>query len=157
MLLSALDKFGAGELERLLHLLEVLIVRYQLVGGGRAGRLEIACARLAQSIYEGRCASASQAAGIVKDVLPSDERFRDNFKTKQEKNTQKARYLLAPLETQVRRAGMGATAAELDPSRISLTLEHFSRRTRAKAGKASKPRTPTSPTITSTARATFVS
>lgn len=124
VLLSALEKFGNRELERLLHLLEVLIVRYQLVGGGRTGRLEIACARLAQRIFEGQCISASQAAGIVKDVLPNDEQFREDFKTKQEKNTQKARYLLASLEIQARRANMGAGAAELDPSRISLTLEH---------------------------------
>ena len=57
--LSALDKFGGRELERLLHLLEVIIVGYQLVGGGRTGRLEIACARLAQSRYEDKCATAS--------------------------------------------------------------------------------------------------
>jgi hypothetical protein len=50
VLLSALGKFRNGELERLLYLLEVLIVRYQLVGGGRTDRLEIACARLAHRI-----------------------------------------------------------------------------------------------------------
>ena len=81
-------------------------------------------ARLAQRIFEGGCATASQAAGIVKDVFPNDDQFRDDFKTKQEKNTQKARYLLASLETQERRAKMGANAAELDPSKIALTLEH---------------------------------
>lgn len=71
------------------------------------------------------CATASQAAGLVRDVLPNDDQFREDFKTKQEKNTQKARYLLASLETQARRAVTGANAAELDPSRTSLTLEHI--------------------------------
>jgi hypothetical protein len=63
---------------------------------------------------------------VIKDVLPNDDQFREDFKTKQEKNNQKARYLLASLETQARRASRGAVAAaELEPSRISLTLEHI--------------------------------
>jgi hypothetical protein len=125
VLLSALDKFRDRELERLLNLLEVLIVRYQLVGGGRTGRLEIACARLAHRIFEEECTTASEAAGVIKDVLPNDDQFREDFKTKQEKNTQKARYLLGSLEIQARRASRDAVAAaELEPSRISLTLEH---------------------------------
>ena len=125
VLLSALDKFRDRELERLLNLLEVLIVRYQLVGGGRTGRLEIACARLAHRIFdEEECTTASEAAGVIKDVLPNDDQFREDFKTKQEKNTQKARYLLGSLVIQARRASRGAVAAaELAPSRISLTLE----------------------------------
>jgi hypothetical protein len=41
VMLSALDKFPDREVERLMRLLEVLIVRYQLIGGGRTGRLEI--------------------------------------------------------------------------------------------------------------------
>jgi hypothetical protein len=46
VLLSALAKWEAREVERLLKLLKVIIVRYQLIGGGRTGRLEISCAGL---------------------------------------------------------------------------------------------------------------
>ncbi|MDP9457655.1 MAG: HNH endonuclease family protein, partial [Actinomycetota bacterium] len=109
--------------ERLLRLLEILIVRYQLVGGGRTGRLEISCARLAHRIFERRCASTTEAAGLLKDILPNDQ-FREDFRTKEEKNSRKARYLLAALERQARAAELGGVAAaELRPSG-TLTLKH---------------------------------
>jgi hypothetical protein len=126
VLLSALDKFSVRELERLLHLLEILIVRYQLVGGRRTGRLETASARLAYQIFKEECTTASQAAALVKDIFPNDDEFREDFRTKQETNNQKARYLLMSLEIQARRrANMGTAAAEFDPSKISLTVEHI--------------------------------
>ncbi|CAN5749313.1 DUF262 domain-containing protein [soil metagenome] len=125
VLLSAVDRFTEKELQRLLRLLEVLIVRYQLIGGGRTGRLEISCARLAHRIYEGVCTNASEAATEIKDIFPDDDQFRESFKTKQERSTQKARYLLACLELQMRRAKMdNAFSEELHPSN-SLTLEHI--------------------------------
>jgi hypothetical protein len=125
VLLSALEKFSEREVERLLHLLEILIVRYQLIGGGRTGRLEISCARLAHRIFEGKCTTATEARGMIKDIFPDDDQFREDFRTKQENNSQKARYLLAMLERQVRLAEMGPVAAtELDPS-SSVTLEHI--------------------------------
>jgi hypothetical protein len=124
VLLSALEKFPQGEVERLLRLLEILIVRYQLVGGGRTGRLEISCARLAHRIFEGGCTNATQAASLLKDILPNDDQFREDFRTKEEKHSRKARYLLAALERQARVAERGGVAAaELEPG-VTLTLEH---------------------------------
>lgn len=124
VMLSALDKFPDREVERLMRLLEVLIVRYQLVGGGRTGRLEISCARLASRIYDGDCNTATEAFGLLKDIFPTDDQFRESFRTKEETNSQKARYLLSSLEIQARRRDMEAvSAAELEPSG-SLTLEH---------------------------------
>lgn len=124
VLLSAVERFQGEGLKRLLWLLEVLIVRYQLIGGGRTGDLEIACARLAHRIFQGKCSSTSEAFTIIKDIFPTDAQFRDNFKTKQERGTQKARYILACLEIQERRARKdSAFAAELEPSN-TLTLEH---------------------------------
>jgi hypothetical protein len=122
ILLSALAKFNQQDIERLLRLLEVLIVRYQLIGGGRTGRLEISCARLANEIYKGRCRSASQAFTLLKEIFPPDKEFKEAFKTKQERNNQKARYILSNLERQERmKANL---SAELEPS-VSLTLEHI--------------------------------
>lgn len=124
VMLSALERFGVREMERLLHLLEVLIVRYQLIGGGRTGRLEISCARLAHRIFEGKCSTATEAASLLKDILPTDDEFRETFKTKQEGNNQKARYLLSRLERQARQSSQAVEfAEELEPSG-SLTLEH---------------------------------
>lgn len=124
VMLSALDKFPDREVERLMRLLEVLIVRYQLIGGGRTGRLEISCARLAAQIYDGDCNTATQAFGVLKDIFPTDDQFLESFRTKEETNSKKVRYLLSSLEIQARRRDMGAvSAAELEPSG-SLTLEH---------------------------------
>lgn len=124
VLLSALERFPPGEVERLLRLLEILIVRYQLVGGGRTGRLEISCARLAHQIFERKCANTTEAAGLLKDILPNDDQFREDFRTKEEKNGRKARYLLSFLERQARAAKRGGVAGpELQPSG-TLTLEH---------------------------------
>jgi hypothetical protein len=122
ILLSALAKFSQHEIERLLRLLEVLIVRYQLIGGGRTGRLEISCARLANEIYKGRCRNGSQAFTLLRDIFPPDREFKETFKTKQERNNQKARYILLHLEHQERKQADRLT--ELEPS-LSLTLEHI--------------------------------
>ena len=124
VLLSSLAKLQSRELDRLLHLLEVLIVRYQLIGGGRTGRLEIACAGLAQQIFTEKVRTATEAARELKDILPNDDEFRDSFKTKQETNNRKAYYILTRLEIQARQATMDVVPArELAPSG-TLTVEH---------------------------------
>ena len=61
VLLAALARWEPEEVQRLLRLLEVVIVRYQLIGGGRTGILEIGCATVAAAIY----------AGTARRVAPS--------------------------------------------------------------------------------------
>ena len=125
VLLSGLAKFSVTELERLLSLLETLIVRYQLIGGGRTGRLEIACASLAHHIFEGKVASATAARQHVKDIYPSDADFREGFKTKQETNSRKLLYLLKRLEAQAMRAAdKKEGGVEVEP-KAGLTVEHI--------------------------------
>ena len=125
ILLSALAKFAHRELERLLHLLEVLIVRYQLIGGNRTGRLEISCAGLAVAIFQEKVQTATQAHEHLKEIIPSDDEFEDAFKTKQEKTNRKAHYILARLEEAERQAsGLFSHSKELSPS-DSLTVEHI--------------------------------
>jgi hypothetical protein len=125
VLLSALAKFSDRELGRLLHFLEVLIVRYQLIGGLRTGRLEISCAALAHDIYRGDVNTGLEALRALKDILPSDNQFETAFREKHERNNKKARYLLQRLESQARKAaGKGMSAVELEPSG-SLTVEHI--------------------------------
>ncbi|HKZ40418.1 MAG TPA: DUF262 domain-containing protein, partial [Candidatus Hodarchaeales archaeon] len=86
ILLSAIEKFPNTQLERLLHLLEIVIVRYQLIGGGRTGKLEISSAKLAEGIFSGKVETANGAKDWLKEVLPSDEDFRLAFLNKQERN-----------------------------------------------------------------------
>lgn len=123
ILLSALEKFNDRELDRLLKLLEVLIVRYQLVGGKRTGRLEISCAALTRKIWVEEVTNATEAAAALRDIMPSDEEFRTVFELKQESNNTKAVYLLRMLEHEAQRTKT-PTGVELTPD-ATLTLEHI--------------------------------
>jgi hypothetical protein len=119
VLLSALVRFSLRELQRLLRLLEVLIVRYQLIGGGRTGRLEIACASLSAAMYQKSIRTATEAFRELRNIFPADNEFREAFKWKQERNNRKARYVLETLESHAQ-GGM----KELAPAK-SLTVEHI--------------------------------
>jgi len=124
VLLAALARFGKREVERLLHLLEVLIVRYQLIGGGRTGRLEISCAALAAAIYSRQVTAATVAFRALRDIYPSDTEFQAAFQIKQETNNRKAHYVLERLEQQARlRAASSRGPLEMEPS-ANLTVEH---------------------------------
>lgn len=123
VMLSALTKMNPGEVERTLRLLEVVIVRYLLVGGGNTGRFETTCAILARRIYAIEIKTATAALAELKDVYPSDDEFRRNFETKQEENHQKGQYFLRALEMEVQRVAAGEMPGELVPG--TLTVEHI--------------------------------
>jgi hypothetical protein len=111
-------------MERLLLLLEMLIVRYQLIGGGRTGLLEIAAARLAEQTYRGAAKPATVAHHAIKDIFPSDKEFRESFAVKQERTSNKVQYLLKALERENRRRRAAEGGAdELEPT--TLTVEHI--------------------------------
>jgi hypothetical protein len=124
IILAALNKFTATEFERLLRLLEVIIVRYQLIGGERTGRLEIQCAKTAKEIFDGDVKTAAQAKESLKDIYVSDADFRQAFQTKEERSSPKAHYLLRKLEIEERRIASSDGARVTDPG-IGLTIEHI--------------------------------
>lgn len=125
ILLSALGKFYQSEIEKLLWYLEVLFVRYQLIGGGRTGRLEIACAKAAQQIWAGTCTSCSGVMAAMKELLPSDSDFKLAFESKQERGSPKARYLLTCLENQAKSQSSGGGVGNELEVVGTLTLEHI--------------------------------
>lgn len=118
VVLAALKRMDPGEFDRLMKLLEVLIVRYQLVGGLRTGRLEIACANLARRIFCGDISTASSAFRDLADIYPSDDDFQTAFTHKQERTNSKAQYILRHLETEERRL---ASKTDAPPD---MTVEH---------------------------------
>jgi Protein of unknown function DUF262/Protein of unknown function (DUF1524) len=123
VILSALKRFSVSETQKLLRLLEVAIVRFLLVGGGNPGRFEPACARLAQSIYDGNIKTASAAFTELKDVYPPDPEFENAFKFKREGTNQKAQYFLRALEKEEQRLAKGKMAGEWEPGAV--TVEHI--------------------------------
>jgi hypothetical protein len=124
IILAGLARFKGRELERLIRLLEVLLVRFQLIGGGRTGRLEISCARLAHLIFQQKVTDASAAFRELSDIYPEDDEFRDAFSKKDETSNQKIQYILKRLEEEERRLAHGSMSKELEPG-SSLTVEHI--------------------------------
>ena len=125
VILAAIARWEASEIERLLRFLEIIIIRYQLIGGGRTGKLEIGCAALASAIYAGRIKNAREAARTIPELLPSDKEFRERFEVAEEKSSSKTRLMLTRLEVQARLSeGKSALGPELEP-RPSLTVEHI--------------------------------
>ncbi|MBR1300061.1 DUF262 domain-containing protein [Bradyrhizobium sp. AUGA SZCCT0042] len=124
IILAALNRFKPPEFERLLRLLETVLVRYQLVGGERTGRLEIQCAKTAKEIFDGDVRTAAQAKDSLKDIYVSDADFRQAFQAKEERSSTKAHYLLRKLEIEERRIASSDGARVIDPG-IGLTIEHI--------------------------------
>jgi hypothetical protein len=122
VMLSALGRFTAPEVERIVRLLEVVLVRYQLIGGGNPGRLETTAAKLARMIHAGEVTNATQAFQELREVYPSDDEFKQAFATKQERSNQRAQYLLRALERQETRIEFGPMAEESQPGAV--TVEH---------------------------------
>jgi hypothetical protein len=123
VVLAGLKKFSAREMERLFWLLEVLIVRYQLVGSGNTGKFESTCAKVARDIFAGEIKTATKAFQEFKEIFPTDPEFRQNFTGKQERNNPKAQYLLRGLERERRRQEHQAIGDELQIA--PLTVEHI--------------------------------
>ena len=123
VILSALDKFSAVELEKLLKLLEVIAVRYQLIASGRAARVESLGAQVAKKIWQGDLTKASQVREEMSELYISDSEFKLTFQTKSIRDASKARYLLTGIERQsLQRDGLGITG-ELIPGDVK--LEHI--------------------------------
>jgi hypothetical protein len=99
-------------------------VKYQLVGGGRTGALEISCARLARMIFNEEVGSATAAHQELRDIYPSDDEFRNSFRQWEEDDNTKATYVLRKLEIEARRVELGPNYKDLDPGTL-LTLEHI--------------------------------
>lgn len=123
VILSGLAQFDVSEMQKLLWLLEVTIVRFLLVGGGNPGRFEPTCAKLAKQIYDGKVKTAVAAFAELKDVYPSDADFEIAFRTKREGTNQKAQYFLKALELEEQRVAKGKMANEWTPS--APTIEHI--------------------------------
>jgi len=100
ILLAAIDKFEKTEVEKLLKYLVVLILRYQLIGRGRTGKLEIQSALIAEGISSEKFKTAKPAWEQLRKILPNDEEFEDDFSRYIEPTAAVARWILRELEIQ---------------------------------------------------------
>lgn len=123
ILLSAIDKFSENDFEKLLGHLIVATVRYQLIGRGRTGALEIASARIASEIFSEALSSPMKVWKELSKLVPNDDEFRSDFEDFSESSAPRAKYLLKELELTMRRDKLGPKH-ELEPL-DDLTIEHI--------------------------------
>jgi hypothetical protein len=123
IILAAIEKFPKAELSKLLHLLEVIAVRFQLVARGRPGRIESLGGRVAREISEGKITKVSEVRAALDELYVPDAEFKQRFRTKIETDGKKARYILTVLERQSLLREGKSYADELIPGNV--TLEHI--------------------------------
>ena len=123
LLMAALENFNADSVERLLVLLRTFVMRYQTVGRRRTGLFEIAMARAALGVADGRFNSPQKVWDDVKGLVPTDNDFRADFTGFTDTKSARVRYMLAQLETAARAAARG-TPSDVRPW-LELTLEHI--------------------------------
>jgi hypothetical protein len=122
-MMSALARMSVPEVNKMIRLLEIVVVRFLVIGGGNTGRFETICAKLAKSIFASEVKTAREAFEALREVYPSDADFETAFRLKTERNTQKARYFLRALEMEAQVQANGKSANEWEPT--ALSLEHI--------------------------------
>ena len=126
ILLAALSRFDQQRMVSLLRHLVVLILRYQLVGRGRTGRLEIESARVAEGIYSARLKSPGSVWQELRQIIPPDDEFLEDLSRYEESRPERARWLLRELEAQEWKGQNPTQALQkaplADPERVN--LEH---------------------------------
>lgn len=126
IVMSALRRFDSDQMEKLLHYLICLIVRYQLIGGGRTGRLEQVIAKVAPAITSGTIKTPAAIWREFLPIIPTDEEFIQDFQVYTETKMARARYILTELEVSKRKAARPNKKSELAPaSSGTLTVEHI--------------------------------
>lgn len=123
VMLAAMRSYTAERMERLLEHLITLTVRYQTVGKGRTGLLEIAGARLARGIASGELKSPDRVWRDISSLVPGDNDFRQSLARYSETTASRARYILTELERTAYRRENGGKERELAPWE-DLNLEH---------------------------------
>jgi len=123
LILSAMERFTPHEMRRLLHLIEVLGVRYQLVARGRPSRMESLGSQVARLVFEKQVTTANQARAELAELYIPDDTFRLGFLTASEKDKDTARYMLRVLERQRKISSGNPNPKESGPDEV--TREHI--------------------------------
>jgi hypothetical protein len=123
VVLSAIKRFSRGEFERLLWLLQVIIVRWQIVRGGRPGVIERTCARLAQAIWDKQIETAKDGLSYLAEPYGTDREFRENLDKFENAAGGRTAFILRAIESRERLSKKGPAGTELKPAKM--TLEHI--------------------------------
>ena len=101
LMLIAKQKFSDEEFTKLLHELNVITFRYNVISGLHTNEIEQVFNKLSVKIFNSEISKASQAFEMLKSIYVSDESFAQAFSTKYlstKRNKNLVKYILVELE-----------------------------------------------------------
>jgi hypothetical protein len=102
LVLSVLSKFSILEIQKTLRLMVSWVVRFLIVGGLGGGTLETHYSARAKEINEGTITTANHLSTTLKNIIPTNAKFQEEFSTATVSIQYLARYYLRVLEKQIR-------------------------------------------------------
>ncbi len=121
LMLVAKQKFPEEEFTKLLHELNVIIFRYNVISDLHTNEIEVVFNKLSIKIFSGEISKASQAFEFLKSIYVPDENFAQAFSTKllsTKRNKNLVKYILVELENTI-----SGTANQFEDA--SSTIEHI--------------------------------
>lgn len=104
LMLIAQQKFNVEEFTKLLHELNVITFRYNVISGLHTNEIEVSFNKLSLKIFDGTVKTASQAFEYLKPIYVADENFAQAFSTKYlstKRNKNLVKYVLIELENTI--------------------------------------------------------
>lgn len=120
MLITAFKNLSEEKFCRLLKSIEIVSIRYNIIGSRQANIQDKIYNNIALKIHKGELSNINSINNSLKNTYPNDEDFKEDFRLKSMRTLQtpkKARYLLSEIEIAI-----DATNA---PDFSLLTLEHI--------------------------------
>jgi hypothetical protein len=121
LMLVAKQKFPEEEFTKLLHELNVITFRYNVISDLHTNEIEVVFNKLSIKIFSGEVSKASQAFEFLKSIYVPDESFAQAFSTKllsTKRNKNLVKYILVELENTI-----SGTANQFEDA--SSTIEHI--------------------------------
>ena len=104
MLITAFKKLPAEKFCRLLKSIEIVSVRYNIIGSRQANIQEKIYNNIALNIHNEKLSNINSINNALKGTYPNDEDFKEDFRLKSMRTLQspkKARYLLSEIEATI--------------------------------------------------------
>ena len=121
LMLVAKQKFPEEEFTKLLHEVNVITFRYNVISDLHTNEIEVVFNKLSIKIFSGEVSKASQAFEFLKSIYVPDESFAQAFSTKllsTKRNKNLVKYILVELENTI-----SGTANQFEDA--SSTIEHI--------------------------------
>ncbi|MFN0188821.1 MAG: DUF262 domain-containing protein [Bacteroidia bacterium] len=104
LMLVAKQKFLEEEFTKLLHELNVITFRYNVISGLHTNEIEVVFNKLSIKIFSGEITKASQASEFLKSIYVPDDSFAQAFSTQvlsTKRNKNLVKYILVELENTI--------------------------------------------------------